>query len=563
MTSRPRLSNIEKQVVWDRLIAIVEEQAQTLQRTAFSTIVRESGDLAAGVFDRKGRMLAQAVTGTPGHINTMALNVGHVLDRFPIETLADGDVIITNDPWLGTGHTNDFCITTPVFRHGAAIGLFACNCHLMDIGGVLGMAASTDLYMEGLLIPMLKLVEAGEINATLMALITANTRLPVETEGDVYAMISCNAVGTAGLLRMMDEFDLESLDDAADYIIDVSRKAVLKNIDALPKGTWHNEMTLDGYDEPILLKAAMTISEAGINVDFTGSSMMVPRNINVPICYTLAYTAFGIACIVSPQIPNNAGSLEPVTVSSPPGTIVNALKPAAVVARHIVGLMMPDLVFGCLRQVVPDRVPAEGAGVLWGIRAYGPWTTPAEHNNNYRVGMITTGGMGALPYRDGLSATGYPSGVRGAPVEIFEQMSTLILWKKEYRTDSGGAGTYRGGLGQSIEVANLLPEPFTYFNSYERMKFAPRGVDGGHNGAVGTVRLSTGESLSGKGSHVIRKGARLLIDSPGGGGIGHPAKRSPDALKRDIEHEYVSAEQAVQVYGLSTEFAEKPARKLA
>jgi len=553
MTSTPKLSDIQKQVIWDRLIAIVEEQAQTLQRTAFSTIVRESGDLAAGVFDRQGRMLAQAVTGTPGHINTMALNVGHVLERFPIDTLADGDVIITNDPWLGTGHTNDFCITTPVFRDGKAVGLFACNCHLMDIGGVLGMAASTDLYMEGLLIPLLKIVEAGKINSTLMAMITANTRLAVETEGDVYAMISSNAVGAEGLLRMMDEFELDSLDEAANYIINVSRKAVHENILALPKGTWHNEMTLDGYGDPITLKAALTISDSGINVDFTGSSMMIQRNINVPICYTLAYTAFGIACIVSPNIPNNAGSLELFSVSSPPGTIMNALKPAAVVARHIVGLMMPDLVFGCLRQLVPDRVPAEGAGVLWGIRASGPWTSPPEHNNIYRVGIVTTGGMGALPYRDGLSATGYPSGVRGAPVEVFEAMSTLLLWKKEYRSDSGGAGLYRGGMGQSIEVENLVPEPFTYFNSYERMKFPARGIAGGMDGAVGTVHLSTGNSLTGKGSHTIPEGTRLIINSPGGGGFGNPAERSLTELQRDIEFGYVSPEHAEKAYGYSSE----------
>lgn len=563
MTSERTLTNIDKQVIWDRLIAIVEEQAQTLQRTAFSTIVRESGDLAAGVFDRQGRMLAQAVTGTPGHINTMALNVGHVLDRFPIDSMNDGDVIITNDPWLGTGHTNDLCITTPVFRDGAAVGLFACNCHLMDIGGVLGMAASTDVFMEGLFIPLLKIIEAGELNTTLMAIITANTRLPVETEGDVYAMISCNAVGAEGLLRMMAEFELESLDEVADHIIDVSRATVLENIRALPKGSWQNEMTIDGYDTPIKLKATMTISDDSINVDFTGSSMMIARNINVPICYTLAYTAFGIACVVSPRVPNNAGSLEPITVSSPPGTIMNALKPAAVVARHIIGLMMPDLVFGCLRQVVPDRVPAEGASILWGIRALGHWTSPPEHNNTYRVGMVTTGGMGALPMRDGLSATGYPSGVRGAPVEIFESMSTLIMWKKEYRADSGGAGTYRGGMGQGIEIENLIPEPFTYFNSYERMVFPARGVSGGLDGALGIVRLSTGEELAGKGTHVIPKGARLCIESPGGGGFGDPKRRSREALMQDIEDGYVSMQSATKLYGFEDEPARDRMRKIS
>lgn len=550
MSKRP-LSLIDKQVMWNRLIAVVEEQAQTLQRTAFSTIVRESGDLAAGVFDTKGRMVAQAVTGTPGHINTMALNVGHVLAVHPAETMRDGDVYITNDPWLGTGHTNDFCITTPVFRNGGIVGLFACNCHLMDIGGVIGPDQSTDLYMEGLLIPILKLVDAGAINETLMALIRTNTRLPIDTEGDVYAMISCNEVGYAGLNMMMEEFALDQLDELADHIIDESRQAVLRNIRALPFGTWHSEMYLDGYEEPLLLKCALTIAETGINVDFTGSSPMVKHNINVPICYTLAYTSFGIGCIVAKGIPNNAGSLEPITVSSPEGTIMHAQKPAAVVARHIVGISLPDLVFGALRQAVPDRVPAEGAGCLWGIRANGPNSSPAHHGDNYRVGLVTTGGMGALPFRDGLSATGYPSGVRGGPVEIFESMSTLVVWRKQYRQDSGGAGKFRGGLGQEMMVANAIAEPFTYFASYERTKIAARGVDGGRDGDLGSLRLSTGGTLPGKGSYEIPIGTKVLINSPGAGGHGDPRQRERHAVARDLELGLISEKTAREVYGLA------------
>lgn len=553
------LSLIDKQVMWNRLIAVVEEQAQTLQRTAFSTIVRESGDLAAGVFDTKGRMLAQAVTGTPGHINTMALNVGHVLAAHPAQTMQDGDVYITNDPWLGTGHTNDFCITTPVFRGGEMVGLFACNCHLMDIGGVLGPTSSTDLYMEGLIIPILKLVEAGEINETLMAMIRTNTRLPVDTEGDVYAMISCNDVGYAGLNMMMDEFGISSLDELATHILDTSREAVLANIHALPFGTWHSEMWLDGYDEPILLKAALTISNGGINVDYGGSSPMVRQNINVPICYTLAYTSFGIGCIVSKGIPNNAGSLEPITVSSPEGTIMHAQKPAAVVSRHIVGISLPDVVFGALRQAVPDKVPAEGAGCLWHVNGTGPRSSPPVYGETYRVGLVTTGGMGALPYRDGLSATGFPSGVRGGPVEIFESMSTLVLWRKQYRQDSGGAGRFRGGLGQEMILGNSLPEPFTYFASYERTRFAARGVDGGADGAIGSLGLLSGPAFAGKGTYTIPAGERLYINSPGAGGHGNPADRDRAAVLRDLELGLISAEAAEALYGLDAE----PAREAA
>ncbi|CAN5434269.1 hypothetical protein BH11PSE4_BH11PSE4_22360 [soil metagenome] len=363
------LGLIDKQILWSRLIAVVEEQAQTLQRTAFSTIVRESGDLAAGVFDADGRMLAQAVTGTPGHINSMALAVGHVIDHYPVPTMQPGDVFIHNDPWMGTGHTNDISLTTPCFIDDTLVGFLACNSHLMDIGGLRDMSSSTDVFMEGLYLPILKIVEGGVLNETLMAVIQANTRQPVETVGDVYSLMNCNDVGCARLQEMMEEFGLEELDELADHVIDTSRAAVQSSIAELPKGTWHASLTVDGQGEPIELKAALTISDGRIHIDYSGSAGMTKHNFNVPLCYTLAYTSYALGCIIARDIPNNAGSLEPRTVAAPLGSIVNALKPAAVVSRHLIGLMLPDLVFACLRQAIPERVPAEGSGVLWIIGA--------------------------------------------------------------------------------------------------------------------------------------------------------------------------------------------------
>lgn len=549
------LGLIDKQILWNRLIAVVEEQAQTLQRTAFSTIVRESGDLAAGVFDVRGRMLAQAVTGTPGHINSMALAVGHVLERYPAEAMRPGDVFIHNDPWMGTGHTNDFSVTTPCFRDGKLVAIFACNSHLMDIGGVPRMSGSIDVFMEGLYLPILRIVEAGVVNETLMELIRANTRLPVETEGDVYSLIACNDVGCERLVETMAEFGIDDLGPVADHIIDTSRAAVLANIRALPKGTWSSTLTLDGFDGPLALKAALTISDGGIHVDYAGSAGMVKQNFNVPLCYTIAYTSYALGCIVARDIPNNAGSLEPRTLAAPPGSVVNALKPAAVVARHLVGLMLPDLVFGCLRQAIPDRVPAEGAGVLWGINISGPRVSPPRHDDSFVVGIVTTGGMGALPLRDGLSATGFPSGVRGGPVEIYESMSTVIVWRKQYRQDSGGAGRQRGGLGQDIEIENGIPEPFELACSYERLIHPAAGFDGGLAGAPGVVARSDGKSLPGKGRFPIPPGIRLHIRSPGGGGIGDPRHRDPAAVAADLANELISPEAAHSLYGLATDRA--------
>ncbi|MBW6398200.1 hydantoinase B/oxoprolinase family protein [Roseomonas sp. HJA6] len=552
MNTIPKISLIDRQIMWNRLLAVVEEQAQVCQRTAFSTIVRESGDLAAGVFDAKGRMLAQAVTGTPGHINSMALAVGHVINAYPPETMKPGDVFIHNDPWMGTGHLNDISLTTPCFLGDKLIGFLACNSHVLDIGGVVDRTSSRDVFMEGLYLPILRIVDGGEVDESLMAVIRANTRQPVETVGDVYSLINCNAVGCERLLDMMAEFGLTDLGALADHIIDTSYSAVLAKIAKLPKGTWHGSLQLDGRDEPVLLKAALTISDSGIHVDYAGSTGMTKYNFNVPICYTLAYTSYALGVAIVRDVPNNAGSLAPRTISAPEGCILNALKPAAVFGRAQVGLMLPDLVYNCLRQAMPDQIPAESTCGLWGINVMGPWDSPARISNRFLTQVMTTGGMGALPYRDGMSATGFPSGVRGGPIEIFESMSTIVVWRKEFRQDSGGAGAFRGGLGQAIEMENTIPESFQYFTGYERVENPAKGTAGGGSGASGRLQLSTGELLSGKGRYEIPPGVRIAVSSPGGGGVGDPLSRDRSLVVRDLEYGLISEAAAQEFYGHRT-----------
>jgi N-methylhydantoinase B len=457
---------------------------------------------------------------------------------------------------MGTGHTNDISLTTPCFRGDELVGFLACNSHLMDIGGLIDRVSSTDVFMEGLYLPILKIVDGGVLDETLMAVIRANTRQPVETIGDVYSLMNCNDVGCLRLLEMMDEFGIEELDELADHIIDASRAAVRAQIAKLPKGTWHATLSLDGQSEPIELKAALTISEGSIHVDYTGSVKMTRHNFNVPYCYTLAYTSYALGCIIAHDIPNNAGSLEPRTVFAPEGSILNAIKPAAVISRSQVGLMLPDLVFGCLRQAIPDRVPAESTCALWGITILGPRTSPPKLNDRYQVQVTTTGGMGALPFRDGMSATGFPSGVRGGSIEIFESMSTVIVWRKEYRQDSGGAGRMRGGLGQHIEMENGINEAFLYNTTYERVDHPARGVGGGGYGAAGMISLRSGKKLAGKGQHLIPAGDRVVILSPGGGGIGDPGTRDRAMVEADLANELISPEAARDLYGLRLAAAE-------
>jgi N-methylhydantoinase B len=529
MTTAPSiassLGDIELQIMWNRLIAIVEEQAQTLLRTAFSPMVREAGDLSAGLFDAQGRMLAQAVTGTPGHVNSMAESVKHFIAHFGLDTMKPGDAYITNDPWMGTGHLNDFVITTPCFHKGQLIGLFSCTSHLIDIGGIGFGPDGSDVFMEGLYIPFLKILDQGRVNETLMAIIKANTRLPVDTIGDVYSLTACNDVGCRRLVEMMEEFALADLAALAEHICSRSRAAVMAEIAKLPKGQWTNTMVTDGYDSPIVLTATTTISDTGIHVDYTGTGPAVSRGVNVPMAYTTAYTVFGLGCIVAASIPNNAGSLAPLTVSAPAGSILNAPKPAAVCSRHVVGQMLPDVVFGCLAQAVPERVPAEGTSCLWNLNVRGAVRGGSDGNYGFTMTVTSNGGTGARHGADGLSATAYPSGVKGTPIEIAESITPLIFWRKELRSNSGGAGRTRGGLGQIIEIESAIDMPFELLAAYDRIDHPARGRDGGSDGAPGVVAIKDGRKLKGKGTQVIAAGERLLIMTPGGGGLGDPRER--------------------------------------
>ena len=552
MTLR-NISEIELQIMWNRLLSVVEEQAQTLVRTAFSTSSREAGDISAGVFDLQGRMLAQAVTGTPGHINTMARSVGHFLEVFPVERMREGDVFVTNDPWKGTGHLYDLVVVSPTFLDGRIVAMFACTAHLVDMGGVGQSPDGRQIYHEGLFIPLMRLARAGEVNEDLLAILRANVREPVQCVGDVYALMACNDIGSKRLVAMMREFRLDDLDMLGEAIITRSRKGMAEAIGKLPQGQWQAAMRIDGYEAPIDLCATLTIGSDTIWVDYTGTSGMSSYAINCPLCYTEAYTTFGVNCVVAPHIPNNAGTLDAVRVTAPPGTILSAQHPAAVYARASMGHMLPDVVYGCLDQAIPGRVPAEGTSNLWSLKliaGHGLTGVGGKAGTPFMVMSFHSGGAGARPNQDGLSATPFPSGVRNVPVEATEAITPLVIWRKELRTDSGGAGRQRGGLGQVMEVGSREQEPFGIFAGFERVKFPARGRNGGGPGAKGRVSLKSGEVLGPKGLRVVPAGERLLIEMPGGGGMGLAAERDPARVKRDVQLGYVSEEAAKCDYGV-------------
>ncbi|MBX9749120.1 MAG: hydantoinase B/oxoprolinase family protein [Roseococcus sp.] len=548
------LEKIQRQIQWNRLIAVVEEQAQTMIRTAFSTTVREAGDLSAGVFDLEGRMLAQAVTGTPGHVNSMAEAVGHFLKKFPAHTMKPGDHYITNDPWLATGHLHDLTVVSPAFRRGKIVGLFANTAHIIDIGG-LGMGPEgRSVFEEGLYIPIVKCFDAGAPNETFFDFIRVGSRTPVELEGDIYSLCACNDAGAKRLVEMMDEYRMESLDELAAFIFDSSMSATQAEIAKLPQGVvWRGEIRSDGYEAPVTLHAAMRAEDGEIVVDFAGTSGLSTRGINVPPAYCRAYACFGLKCVIAPEIPNNWASLLPFRMEIPEGCILNAPRPYPVSVRHVIGQLIPDLMMGCLSQAIPERVNAEGASALWNppLRGGSQVSGQAAEVEDFEIITFNSGGTGARPTKDGLDGIAFPSGVRTMPVEATENVAPVIFWRKELRPDSAGAGKTRGGFGQIMEIGAKKNAEFAVNAIFDRVANPPKGRFGGEMGAGGWVGLDddNGTVLRTKGFQVIPKGRHLVLLLPGGGGMGDPRQRDPALVARDVADGLVSEAEARRLYG--------------
>ena len=541
---------IDYQIMWSRLIAVVEEQATTLIRTAFSTSVREAGDLSAGLFDLRGRMMAQAVTGTPGHVNAMAESVLHFVEEIGRENVKEGDVYLTNDPWLGTGHLHDVTMVTPSFRHGRHIGFFACTAHVVDIGGRGFGPDANDVYEEGLNIPITRFRDAGKVSSVVIKFVRANVRAPDAVIGDLYSLEACNAAGDRRLQDMMDEFRIADLEGLSDFIIETSRKATRARIAALPDGAYENDMQVDGYDAPVHMKVTLRVDGDRLVADFAGTSGMSALGVNVPMVYTRAYACYGLKCAIAPEVPNNTGSLEPFEVTAPEGCILNARRPAPVSVRHVLGHLVPDVVLGALHKCLHNAVPAEGASALWNIQIS---VRPVDAGSNLagaEMLLFNSGGTGARPSLDGLSATAFPSGVKTMSIEATEHTGPIVVWRKDLREGSGGAGTHRGGLGQTIEIEPREGYEFHFNAMFDRIKNPARGRNGGQTGAAGGVALADGTQLRGKGRQKVPAGARLVLSLPGGGGYGDPEDRPKDKVRADLAAGYISAEQAKADYGL-------------
>lgn len=548
------LTAVACQVMWNRLISIVEEQAQALVRTAFSTSVREAGDLSAGVYDPAGRMLAQAVTGTPGHVNAMAESVGHFIRRIGCGTMAEGDVYITNDPWEGTGHLHDITVVTPSFLNGALVGFFACTAHVVDVGGRGFGADANSVYEEGLYIPIMRFADKGVVDRTLVKIIRGNVREPDQLIGDIYALATCNEIGHRRLIDMMHEFGLADLEGIAGFILENSRRATIERIAALPRVSAHGEMRIDGYSHSVTLKVRLDIEDDHILADFTGTSGLDKKGINVPLVYTKAYACYALKCAIAPEIPNNAASLEPFRIEAEENSIVHAVHPAPVALRHVIGHMIPDTVYDALDKILPETVPAEGAGSLCNFQvSLRPRTDAPAPADAVRSEVLTfnSGGAGARPTLDGMNATAFPSGVMTMPVEATENVGPILITRKELRPDSGGAGRFRGGLGQYMQVAAREGHEFDISAMFDRVDHPARGRQGGKSGAPTTIAQDDGTAMQGKGRQFVPHGRTVMLAFPGGAGYGDPGARDPAQVRHDLAQGYISPEAAKRDYGMS------------
>jgi N-methylhydantoinase B len=535
------------EVFWNRLISVCNEQAAALMRTSFTTIVRESEDLSAGVFDRRGNMIAQSVTGTPGHINSMATSMRHFLTKYPIETLEPGDVLITNDPWYTSGQLHDLTIMTPAFRRDEVVAFFGNTCHAADIGGRGLSADGREIYEEGLYVPIVKLFRRGEPNQDVLDIIRGNVRSPDMVLGDIHAQVACNEVGCRRLLEFLDEFGFDSIEPLADEIIEVSERAMRAAILRIPDGTYSSETWSDGFahDEPIRIACTITIDGNAMLVDYTGSSPQNRLGVNVVLNYTTAYTTFGIKASISPEVPNNEGSFRPVTVTAPEGCILNAVRPAPLAARHIVGHLAPIALFGALAQVIPERVMAEGSAAIWITQTRGF----DLKGRPFTFFQTSAGGTGARPNQDGLDNTSFPSGVAGVPAEVIESLTPLVIHERAIRPDSAGAGRFRGGLGQSMRIGIRSQQPWTIAALFDRIKFSPAGYRGGKAGARGDFMLSDGSRPDPKIQQTLDPRVEVRMLLPGGGGFWPPLERCPDAVLRDVVEGKVSIAAAEREYG--------------
>jgi N-methylhydantoinase B len=530
-----RFDAVTLEVLWTRTISIVDEAAKAIVRTSFSTLSNEANDFACVLTDARGYALAQNSGSIPSFIGTLPATVRHFLRELGPDRIHPGDVLITNDAWMGTGHMSDVSVVKPIFHRDTLVAFSATTAHMPDIGGRVRAIEAREVFEEGLHIPLAKLVHAGRTDDTLVQLIRANVRTPDMTIGDIWAQAGANELMERRVRALLDDYRLDGFEALGDELFGRSERAMRDAIKAVPDGTYRYGFRTDGVDVPFDFKIALTVRGDEIGADYTGTSPQQPRAINCVYAYTYAMTAYAIRCALLPALANNEGMYRPMTVTAPEGCLLNPRFPAAVVSRAVTGHYVPVLVFGALHRVIPDRVMAGVGSPLWGITQSGIRDDGRPYTNVF----FFNGGMGATGRKDGEHVLSWPSNISSTPVEVAERNSPLFVRYKRMRPGSGGTGKFRGGLGQDILLENESASPIVASFMAERTKYAAPGFAGGDDGGLGDVQIN-GKSIDHRKQYVLKTGDRVLVRTPGGGGYGRAKSRDPKLAARDRERGYVT-----------------------
>ncbi len=508
---------VHLEILWNRLIAAVDEAAASLLRSAFSTVVRESYDFSCVVTDLQGRALAQASDSIPSFIGTLPDTVKHFIEAFPPDTLSPDDVLVTNDPYMGTGHLPDISVCRPLYHGGILIGFAASTAHAPDIGGKIRSPEPREVYEEGLQIPLLKLHNAGRPDETLLAILRRNVRVPDQVEGDLEAQLGALLIMERRIGDVMDAYGLADLTPLSDAICRRTETAVRTAIAALPDGRYHADLETDGLaGQSIRIAVAAEISGDRIDLDFTGSSGQVARAVNCPLCYTRAMSFYAIKSALAPDLPNNDGALRPVTVSAPESSIVNPCHPAPVGSRVLTGHYIPALVMDALAGIIPDHVLASAGSPIWCVNVNGsqPDGTPI-------AGLFfINGGMGASASGNGLSCVSWPSNISATPAEEIEHRLPIRVLQRGLRAGSGGAGRFTGGNGQQVVLEYTGARSGVVAFLAERLSSPAKGIASGGAGATGRLEID-GQPADPKAQHPVSRGTRIRLETPGGGGYGN------------------------------------------
>ncbi|MCC6469920.1 MAG: hydantoinase B/oxoprolinase family protein [Alphaproteobacteria bacterium] len=531
-------------ILWDRLISITDEIVSSLIRTSFSINVRESYDLSCVLFDANGVPIAQGSYSVPSFTGTAAPTLRHMLRKYPPATLRPGDIVATNDPWMGTGHLYDINVMRPVFRKDKLVGYTLSITHLPDIGGVGVSAGPTQIYEEGLRLPVCKLMRAGVLDTELMELIRTNVRVNEQVIGDIMANISCNEVGGRLLLEFMDEYGLDDLVPLSTAILAQSERTMRERIRTIPDGIYKNRIDIEGVNEAIPLACTITKKDDSVVVDFAGTGDSVRAAINVPFCYTRAWAAYSIKCLTTPGTPNNEGSVRPINVTAPEGCILNTQVPFPTAGRHAVGHFIVPLMMGAMQDAVPDRVQAD-VGMMNIFNVQGT----NRDGRGIASLFFLAGGFGALAGMDGAPTTPAPSNMGVVPTEMWENITSMTVERRELLPDSGGPGAARGGVGQEVVLVNDTGNLLTVAFMGQRTQFPAKGFQGGKAGRLRGYQIN-GKPVNPKGRFVLNPGDVISLFEAGGGGFGDPARRPPELVLADVRSGLVTAEGALRDYGV-------------